>query len=97
MLKSNIAVDAELPWFGLVGSLELEYIQAQNAIDYQHLNLGDSTGTLPDGRLVYWSDVAGLSGDRANANPDFNDVIYLTNTSKGETKRATVSLELPQS
>ena len=96
VLKSNIAVDAELPWFGLVGSVELEFIKAQDAIDYQHLNLGDPTGTLPDGRLVYWDDVAGLSGSRANANSDFNDVIYLTNTSKGETKRATVSLELPQ-
>ncbi|MCX7552844.1 TonB-dependent receptor [Marinicella sp. S1101] len=96
VLKSNLAVDAELPWFGLVGSVELEYIKAQDAIDYQHLNLGDPTGTLPDGRLAYWSDIENLSGRRGNANPDFNDVIYLTNTSKGETKRATVSLELPQ-
>ena len=96
VLKSNLAVDAELPWFGLIGSLELEYIKAQDAIDYQHLNLGDPTGTLPDGRLVYWEDPANFSGRRANANPDFNDVIYLTNTSKGDTKRATVSLELPQ-
>jgi len=96
VLKSNLAVDAELPWYGLIGSLELEYIKAQDAIDYQHLNLGDPTGTLPDGRLVYWEDPANLSGRRANANPDFNDVIYLTNTSKGDTKRATVSLELPQ-
>ncbi len=96
VLKSNIAVDAELPWFGLVGSVELEYIKAQDAIHYQHLNLGDPTGTLPDGRLTYWSDNANLSGRRANANGDFNDVLFLTNTSKGETKRATVSLELPQ-
>jgi len=96
VLKSNLAVDAELPWFGLVGSVELEYIKAQNAIDYQHLNLGDPTGTLPDGRLTYWEDNANLSGERANANPDFNDVLFLTNTSRGDTKRATVSLELPQ-
>jgi outer membrane receptor for ferrienterochelin and colicin len=96
VLKSNLAVDAELPWFGLVGSVELEYIKAQDAIDYQHLNLGAPTGTLPDGRLTYWEDNVNLSGSRANANPDFNDVIYLTNTSKGDTKRATVSLELPQ-
>ncbi len=96
VLKSNIAVDAELPWYGLIGSVELEYIKAQDAIDYQHLNLGDPTGTLPDGRLSYYEDPLNFSGRRANANPDFNDVIYLTNTSKGDTKRATVSLELPQ-
>ncbi|MFC3194723.1 carboxypeptidase regulatory-like domain-containing protein [Marinicella sediminis] len=100
VLKSNIAVDAELPWFGLIGSVELEYIKAQDAIHYQHLNLGAPTGTFADGRLSYLcdpNDFSNTRGDaRCNANSDFNDVLYLTNTSKGETKRATVSLELPQ-
>lgn len=97
VLKSNIAVDAELPWYGLIGSLELEYSQVQNAIHYQHLNLGAPTGALPDGRLSYFSDPLDPNSDeRANQNSDFNDVLYLTNTNKGETKRATVSIELPQ-
>ena len=100
VLKSNIAVDAELPWWGLIGSVELEYIKQQDAIDYQHLNLGAPTGTFADGRLSYLCDPNDFSNTRSdarcNANPDFNDVLYLTNSSKGETKRATVSLELPQ-
>lgn len=100
VLKSNLAVDVELPWYGLIGSVELEYIKAQDAITYEHLNLGDSTGTLPDGRLSYLcnpTDFSNTRGDaRCNSNGDFNDVMYLTNTSKGDTKRATVSLELPQ-
>ncbi|GAA4817422.1 Oar protein [Marinicella pacifica] len=99
-LKSNIAVDVELPWYGLIASAELEYIKDRDAVHFQHLNLGDPTGTLPDGRLSYLRDPYDFSNTRsdarANANPDFNDVLYLTNTDKGETKRATISLELPQ-
>jgi outer membrane receptor for ferrienterochelin and colicin len=100
VLKSNIAVDAELPWWGLIGSVELEYIKQQDAIHYQHLNLGAPTGTFADGRLSYLCDPNDFSNTRSdarcNADPAFNDVLFLTNTSKGETKRATVSLELPQ-
>ncbi len=99
VLKSNIAVDAELPWFGLIGSLEFEYSKVQNAIHYQHLNLGERTGTLDilGGRNSYYSDPLDPNSDeRANQNDDFNDVLFLTNTDKGETKRATISLELPQ-
>jgi hypothetical protein len=97
VLKSNIAVDVELPWYGLIAGLELEYSKAQNAVAFQHLNLGDPTGTLPDGRLSYYSDpLDPNSSRRANRNRDFDDVMYLTNTDKGDTKRATVSLELPQ-
>jgi len=99
-LKSNIAVDVELPWYGLIASAELEYIKDRDAVHFQHLNLGDPTGTLPDGRMSYLRDPYDFSNvrsdARANANPDFNDVLYLTNTNKGETKRATISLELPQ-
>ncbi len=99
VLKSNLAVDAELPWFGLIGSLEFEYSKTLNAIHYQHLNLGDPTGTLDllGGRLSYFSDPLDPDSDeRANQNDAFNDVLFLTNTDQGETKRATISLELPQ-
>lgn len=96
VLKSNIAVDVELPWYGLIASAEVEYIKNRNAVLWQHLNLGAPTGTLPDGRLSYYEDPYNLEGRRANSNPDFNDVIYLTSDGKGETKRATFSLELPQ-
>ena len=99
-LKSNIAVDVELPWYGLIATAELEYIKDRDAVHFQHLNLGDPTGSLPDGRLSYLcnpTDFSDTRGDaRCNGNPDFNDVLYLTNTDKGDTKRATISLELPQ-
>ncbi len=97
VLKSNLAVDVELPWWGLIASAELEYFKNRIAVLWQHLNLGEPTGVLPDGRLSYYEDPYALSGRRANANPDFNDVIYLSSKGDGETKRATFSLELPQS
>lgn len=97
VIKSNLALDVELPWWGLIASTELEYIKSRNEIHYQHLNLGEPTGTLPDGRLSYYADPYELSGRRANSNGDFNDVHYLTNASGSVTKRATFSLELPQS
>ncbi|WP_395377584.1 TonB-dependent receptor domain-containing protein [Marinicella sp. W31] len=96
--KSNIALDAELPWFGLIASTEFEYIKKNEEIFYRHLNLGAPTGTLPDGRLSYKENPldTGSSSRRFNANPEFNDVLLLTSTDGGDIKRATFSLELPQ-
>ena len=101
VIKSNLALDVELPWWGLIASTELEYIKSRNEIHYKHLNLGDPTGTLPDGRLSYYEDPMNpgdrSNTDRFNSNSSFNDVHYLTNASGSVTKRATFSLELPQS
>lgn len=100
VLKSNIALDMELPWYGLIASTEFEYIKKQEEIFYQHLNLGAPTGTLPDGRLSYLRDPRDFSNERSDArfnrNRSFNDVLFLTNTDGGDIKRATFSLELPQ-
>jgi len=96
VLKSNIAIDVELPWYGLIASGELEYTKFQDEIHYEHLNLGAPTGVLPDGRLSYYADPYKLNGRRANSNRAFNDIHYLTNSSGGSSKSATFSLELPQ-
>ena len=50
-------------------------------------------GTLPDGRTSYYADPIALSGGQANSNPDFNNVMELSNSGRGNTKRTTVSLE----
>ena len=94
VLKSNIAIDMELPWYGLEGGFEYEYTKQRDGIFYQHLNLGDPTGTLPDGRNSYYGDPLTLSGgSEFNRNRDFGDVLLLTNTSKGDVKRATIYLQ----
>ncbi len=93
VLKSNIALDAELPWYGLQATFEYEYTKQQNGIFYRNLNLGDPTGTLPDGRTTYYEDPLNLSGDRSLRNRDFGNVMELSNSGRGDTKRATISLE----
>ncbi|HVF35410.1 MAG TPA: carboxypeptidase regulatory-like domain-containing protein [Candidatus Saccharimonadia bacterium] len=52
--KANLAIDHELPWWGLVASAELLLTNTENGIHYEHLNLGDATGLMPDGRLSFW-------------------------------------------
>ena len=98
VIKSNIALDAELPWYGLQASFEYEYSKQQNGIFYKHLNLGNPTGTLPDGRNSYYENPMVDMGvrrapNKVNRNRAYGDVYELSNTGRGETKRATISLE----
>lgn len=97
--KLSLGIDHELPWWGLVGTAEFESINVNDAIQYQHLNLGAPTGTLPDGRLTYsrYPLLAPSSSNttRWNANPSFGTVTYLTNTSKGGSNNLTLSLNKP--
>ncbi len=55
VLKSNLAFDTELPWFGLVFSAEYLYTKTRDGIYYQHLNLGAPTRTGTDGRALYYT------------------------------------------
>ena len=93
VLKANLALDAELPWYGLQATVEYEYAKQRNGLFYENLNLGAPNGTLPDGRLNYYDDYMTLSGYRTNRDRDFNDIMLLSNSGRGDTKRATVSLE----
>lgn len=102
--KTNIAVDHELPWWGLVASAEYLYLNVQDAIYFKHLNLGAPTGTLPDGRDVFWNSLdptkfanplRPTATARGNANAKFGDVLLLTNTDQGHASSATLSLEKP--
>jgi len=108
--KANLAMDHELPWWGVVGAAELVLTQVKEGIYYQHLNLGAPTIIGQDGRLLYWNE-AGLDpeswtpegsqpagvrvGTRANANRSFSDAIIARPTSKGESQQLTVSLNKP--
>ncbi len=99
--KFSLGFDAELPWMGMIGSLEYEQVKVKHAIWYQNLNLGAPTGILPDGRLTYYNnpytDPRGDGNyDRANANGDFTDeVINLASTNKGRADNWTFSLKKP--
>ena len=92
VFKASLGFDRELPWWGLVFTADAQYLKNQDAILYQDLNIGHGTaGILPDGRLSYWAnpyyDFAtgkGATGVRSGRNTHFGDVVYLSNSSKGE-------------
>jgi hypothetical protein len=72
VLRTNLAVDHELP-LGIIGTLEFIYSKNINEILYQNLNLKEAGVNPFTQRVLYTRDV----------NKSFNDVIYLTNSTKG--------------
>ncbi|MDQ6646773.1 MAG: Oar protein, partial [Pseudomonadota bacterium] len=103
--KATLALDHELPWWGLIGSVELQHIQTRDGIFYKAINIGaptsDANGqpiTLPDGRLQYWKTAGGTSSRDANYynNPAFDRYsTLLTNTHKGKSDSLTLALSKP--
>jgi hypothetical protein len=73
LIRTNIAYDRQLGFFGLIGTVEFLYSTNVNDIKYQNLNL-QQVGTRPDGRPVF----------ARNRVPTLSDVILLTNTSEGD-------------
>jgi hypothetical protein len=59
--KSSLAFDRELPWMGIVGTLEWQHLQTRNAFYYNNLNIGSPTGILPDGRYTYNGCIGGAT------------------------------------
>ncbi|TAM26017.1 MAG: Oar protein [Rhodanobacter sp.] len=99
--KASLALDRELPWWGLIASAEYEHIQVRDGILYKAINLGTPTGTLPDGREQYWA-LAGAApkakGNYPNygANPGFSTAsTLLTNTGKGKSDSFTLAVKKP--
>jgi len=72
VLRTDLAVDHELP-YGIIGTLEFVYSKNLNEILYQNLILVDQNKPNPDGRPTY----------KKTKSPQYSDVVYLTNTSKG--------------
>ncbi|MBB3229063.1 hypothetical protein FHW69_003712 [Luteibacter sp. Sphag1AF] len=99
--KMSLAVDHELPWMGIVASLEWIHLKVRDGILYQNINLGAPTGTTQDGRNIYWGPTL-LNGalsnsstnERYNSNQAFDrSVTRLTNTSKGKSDNVTLSFK----
>ncbi len=82
VLRTNLAVDHELP-MGIIGTLEFIYSRNINEILYQNLNLRPTGVTGIGGRIMYARDIS----------KSFNDVIYLTNTTKGYQYSLSVQLQ----
>ncbi|MDE2084860.1 MAG: TonB-dependent receptor, partial [Xanthomonadaceae bacterium] len=106
VLKASLGFDRELPWWGLVLTVEDQYLNTVNGLLYQNINLGAPTGVLPDGRQSYWANpyysynaatnkATFASGPGANHNTHYYDVTYLTNTNQGEANYLALQLSKP--
>ena len=58
--KTNLGLDHELPWAGIVASIEVLSFWNQDGIFFNRLDLGDPVAVAPDGRYLYWNQ-AGLN------------------------------------
>ncbi|MCL4551872.1 MAG: carboxypeptidase regulatory-like domain-containing protein [Bacteroidetes bacterium] len=80
LLRFNLGVDQELP-IGFVGTAEVLYSQSINDLLYKKLNILPVTGYVAqlgsgkDGRPIY--------GGTNSYNNNFNDIMYLYNSSDG--------------
>ena len=98
--KFSLGYDAELPWMGVIGTVELQQIQAKDAVFYQALNLGPAQGTLADGRQYFWCTLGNMSSSNrtCGANRDFTtNSTVMGNTNKGSATSVTFALNKPLS
>ncbi len=96
----SLAFDRELPWMGIISSMEFNYTETNDDIFYKNLNLGNPSYTGADGRQ-YFCSAANVktcsSGTVANKNPSFGNVTELTNTHQGQSNTFTWSFTKPMS
>src|SRR5690606_8790657 len=106
--KISLGYDAELPWWGLIGSVEAQYLNNKDGVFYQALNIGAlnpetgmydaPTGVMADGRGSYWCQLGNTSSSNKNCGraSDFDwDSTKLGNTDKGGSRSITFSLNKP--
>ncbi|MGN7725881.1 TonB-dependent receptor [Luteimonas sp. 22616] len=58
--KANLAIDHELPWYGIVASAELLLTDVNDAFYFERLDLSDGNGNAAtaigqDGRPIFWT------------------------------------------
>ncbi|MEO8672000.1 MAG: Oar protein, partial [Tahibacter sp.] len=93
--KASLAVDRELPWWGVIASAEYIYLDVRDSVQFTHLNLGPVKGHLPDGRDAYWGNINAGTTARSGANGTFSDVILLRNSHDGKASNLTLQLQKP--
>lgn len=97
--KWSLGYDAELPWYGLVGTVEYQAIKNKDGIFYKAINIGEAQGVLADGRLSYWCNLNGStsnSNKNCGLNPAYTyNSTQLSNTNKGMSSSITFALTKP--
>lgn len=92
--KFTLGYDHELPWMGMVGTVELLHLKNKDAVFYNALNIGTPQGQLFDGRDSYWVTPGGTKNAGAVLGYDTRST-YLTNSDKGSSTAVTFSLDKP--
>ena len=82
IVRGNLGYDRQLV-FGMIGTAEVLITKNVQEITYSNLNYVPN-GTLPDGRLTY-----------TKKDPNLNDVVLLSNTSKGSNWTTSFKVERP--
>lgn len=82
--RYNLAYDHELPWWGLIGSVEAIYADSIEEIDYRNVNLRQVSSMPFDGRPIF-----------ALVDPGVSGAYLITNTSGGEATNVAFKLEKP--
>ena len=93
-----LAFDRELPWMGIISSMEFNFTQTNDDIFYKNLNLGAPQFVGSDGREYFCTAAnakACASNIKAGANPSFGNVTELTNTHQGQSNTFTWSFTKP--
>ncbi len=93
VLRTSMAVDQKLPWWGLIATAELMYTKTLNNILYENVNIKPSvkklTGT-PDNRPIF------QGGSSPNLIENTYTGIYLaSNTNEGYSYNATIQIQKP--
>ncbi len=83
IIRSNLAADHDLRVLGLIGTFEFVYTKNVKEILYQNINYVPA-GNLPDGRVTFKKFDATL-----------NDVMLLSNTSRGRSWSLSYKIERP--
>ena len=83
IVRTNLAYDRALGFWGLVGTAEVLYSKTLEDVKYENLNLVQ-TSTRPDGRPVY-----------SRQYPTLSNVLLLTNTTKGYNYTITGKVDRP--
>ena len=81
VLRSTLAYDRELPW-GIRGSVECMFTKTLEDVFYTNIN------KVPSGATTFWG-----APIYKNFSPAFSNMIFLSNTKKGEQQNLIVQLE----
>lgn len=82
VFRMNLAVDKKLP-LGFTGTVEFIYSKNINEVKFQNINVAPTGETFFDGRPLFGQPGTSKYGKPAYVDPNFGNVIKLSNTNEG--------------